>query len=77
MKFSGYAQETDLARLFHAWLDCFALLKLGAVGVCASCYTLKVGFCEYMFYEAIWLSTFLKLAEVSQIIYWVGKILYS
>ena len=35
MKFSGYGHEKNLARLLHAWLDCFAFLKLGAAEVCA------------------------------------------
>ena len=32
--FSGYGHKKELARLFHAWLDCFVLLRLGAVEVC-------------------------------------------
>ena len=35
MKFSGYGHKKELARLFHAWLDCFVLLKIGATEVCA------------------------------------------
>ena len=31
----GYGRNKELARLFHAWLDCFVLLKLGATEVCA------------------------------------------
>ena len=31
---SGYGHKQQLARLFHAWLDCFALLKLGTLEVC-------------------------------------------
>ena len=32
---SGYGHKQQLARLLYAWLDCFALLKLGTVEVCA------------------------------------------
>ena len=32
---SGYGHEQRLAGLFHTWLDCFTLLKLGAAEVCA------------------------------------------
>ena len=35
MKFLGYRQKNKLSRLFCAWLDCFALLKLGAAEICA------------------------------------------
>ena len=35
MKFSGYGHKKELARLFHAWLDCFPFLKQGTVEVCA------------------------------------------
>ena len=35
MKFSGYRHKKELARLFHAWSDCFALLRLGAAEVFA------------------------------------------
>ena len=35
MKFSAYGKNEQLDRLFHAWLYCFTLLKLGAAQVCA------------------------------------------
>ena len=35
MKFSGHGHKKQQATLFHAWMDCFTLLKLGAVEVCA------------------------------------------
>ena len=34
-KFSGYGHKKELARLFHAWLDCLTLLKLCAAEACA------------------------------------------
>ena len=33
MNFSGYEHKEQLASLFHVWLDCDTLLKLGAVEV--------------------------------------------
>ena len=33
--FLGYGHREQQATLFHTWIDCFTLLKLGAVAVCA------------------------------------------
>ena len=35
LKLSGYWHKQQFTRLFHAWIDSFMLLKLGAVKVCA------------------------------------------
>ena len=32
--FFGYGHKEQQATLFHTWIDCFTLLKLGAVAVC-------------------------------------------
>ena len=45
MKFSGCWHKKKLARLFHAWLDCFALLKLGTAKVRALGVLLAQGLC--------------------------------
>ena len=42
--FSGYGHKEQLARLFHAWIDYFTLLKLGAAEVCGSAEVITIWF---------------------------------